>query len=560
MIRKTLLINIILMISLFFVTPVLAAKSYHAERFDVQIALQEDGAAIVTETVEFHFEGDPFTFAFREIDAKNTDGITFLDASLDGTAMSQGTQPGQVEVKAGNPLKVKWHFSPTANAAHTFVVRYRVDGLARKGEADTIIWRAIPEEHDYTIKQSSITLTYPSKAMPLGEPTLSRSFNAVVGDGPIRLTASDLGKDDDLVLTARFVSDSLTKTTPKWQVRKQQIDAAFSQASPGAVVAGLFALLLGGFGLVNFARANRREQIDSPVLPSPLPPADVPSALVGKLTGKSHSFMGAIFDLAQRGLLEVREEMGVLGTKKHMLIRKDANISLRPYEQGLLDAIFKTGETEVKLGDVPGRLMSKNALFDDPLEAELLQRGWRDPQRKEQRSKLISIGIIAMFVSIAILIAGIVVINMALGNAALITLIGVVSGISIGAFLLSMALLIYAAAYSTLTASGEEQAARWKGFEEYLKQASKGKEPAIRPDYFELYLAYAAVFGLGANWAKYFQTLGGVPLPVWFHASAASNADFSAIVVIMSASDSAGAGAAGGGGASASGGGSSGAG
>ena len=89
---------------------------------------------------------------------------------------------------------------------------------------------------------------------------------------------------------------------------------------------------------------------------------------------------------------------------------------------------------------------------------------------------------------------------------------------------------------------------------------SKGREPAIRPDFFEKYLAYAAVFGLGASWAKYFQKVGDVPLPFWFHAMAGSNNDFSAIVAVMSASDTSGAGGGAGGSAGASGGGSSGAG
>jgi uncharacterized membrane protein len=101
---------------------------------------------------------------------------------------------------------------------------------------------------------------------------------------------------------------------------------------------------------------------------------------------------------------------------------------------------------------------------------------------------------------------------------------------------------------------------RWKGFAEYLKQVSKGKEPAISADVFERYLAYAAVFGLGANWAKYFQQLGGVPLPIWFHAMAGSDGDFGAMVAVMSASDSASASSGGDGGGGASGGGSSGAG
>ena len=83
---------IVLIISLFATGPALAAKTYRAERFDVQVDLQEDGSAIVTETIEFRFEGGDFTFAFREVSATETDGITFLETSMDGTPLSQITQ------------------------------------------------------------------------------------------------------------------------------------------------------------------------------------------------------------------------------------------------------------------------------------------------------------------------------------------------------------------------------------------------------------------------------------------------------------------------------------
>ena len=61
------------------------------------------------------------------------------------------------------------------------------------------------------------------------------------------------------------------------------------------------------------------------------------------------------------------------------------------------------------------------------------------------------------------------------------------------------------------------------------------------------FLAYAAVFGLGANWAKYFQNLGGVPLPGWFYAFSGSRGDSGAMVAVMSSSDSSGASAGAGG-------------
>lgn len=552
---------IVLLLSLFLATPASAEKSYYAESFDVQVDLQEDGSAIVTETVEFRFSGDPFTFAFREISAAETDGLTFLDASMDGVPMPQGTGAGQVEVEAGDRLKVTWHFPPTSDAARVFTVRYRAEGVIRKGDADTLIWRAVPEDHDYSINNSTIILTYPPKATLLGQPTLDWNHDSRWEGDRIILTASGLSPDEDLILTASFSPNSLTQSAPAWQTRQEQSRAATERALPFGFGAGVVTFVLGILGLVTYTRANARELSVSPVVSNANPPSDVSSAVIGKLTGQYGNFMGVIFDLAQRGILEVREEKGFWGTKKHVLARTGDAPVLQPFEQVLLDSLFKPGETEINMSEVGSRLASKQKQFDASLEGELVQRGWLDLERKQKRGWLTAVGILMMFLSIVVGFVGMVAGGASVSsNPGWVTLFAALVGFAAGLFLLSIPVLIYVGTFSILTPAGEEQSARWKGFAEYLKQVSKGREPAIRPDYFEKYLAYAAVFGLGTGWAKYFQQLGGVPLPAWFHTMAGSDGDFGAMVAVMSASDSAGASAGGAGGGGASGGGSSGAG
>ncbi len=551
---------LVLLISLAAVQPALAAKSYYAEYFDVQIELQEDGSAIVTETVKFHFEGDPFTFAFREISATETDGLTFLDASMDGVQMPRGTQAGHVEVEEGDDLRVTWHFPPASNEAHVFAVRYRAVGVIRKGDADTLIWRAIPEDHDYAIERSTITLTYPASASLPSQPTLDWDFDAAWEDNRVILTTEDIEEDEDLILTARFAPDSLTTTTPQWQIRQEQVAAAAARALPAGIWAGIATLILGGLGLVTYIRAQSRDVNISPVISIASPPSDLSPALVGALLKQPHTFMGTIFDLARRGVLGIREEKGSWGAKDYHLARKPHGVPLTPFEQGLLSAIFKPDESQIRLSEAAGRLAGKKKLFDDPLEQELIQRGWLDPERKQKRAWLLGAGLSAIFLMLAFFIAALLLGNIWSQNLDLAAILGVVAGVSLAIFILGIGLLIYAGTYSVLTPAGEEQVARWKGFAEYLKQVSKGREPAIRPDYFERYLAYAAVFGLGARWAKYFESLAGVPLPVWFHGMSGSSSNFGAIVAMMSASDSTGAGGSGAGGAGASGGGSSGAG
>ena len=278
--------TIILLISVVAVTPALAAKSYYAEYFDVQIDLHDGGSAIVTETVKFHFSGDPFTFAFREITARETDGITFLEASMDGVSMSQGTQAGQVEVQAGDPLKVTWHFAPASNTAHEFVVRYRVDGVIRKGDGDTLVWRVIPEEHEYSIERSTITLTYPSEAPALEQPTLNWSHEAAFQENRVILTATGIGEDEDVVLTANFAPNSLTQASPQWQVRSERAAATAAKALPAGLIAGILTLLIGGSGLFTYLRANGRELNLSPVVPTAIPPSNLSPAIIGKLTNQ----------------------------------------------------------------------------------------------------------------------------------------------------------------------------------------------------------------------------------------------------------------------------------
>lgn len=559
--RKLSLLFIVLLISLLVATPVLADKSYSAERFDVLIELQEDGSAIITETVEFRFTGDPFTFAFREISMEETDGVTFLDASMDGVPMPQGTEAGQVEVEAGRRLVVKWHFLPTSEMTHVFVVRYAVQGIIRKGDADTFIWRVIPEEHEYWIENSTITLTYPKGMRLLEQPKLDWNFNATFEEERIILTASGIGEDTDVILTARFAPDSFSRTTPQWQIAQQQEDVATARALPVASVTGIFALIVGSLGLASFARANGREVAVSPVTSIPTPPADLPPAVVGKLAGYSQGFMGSIFDLAGRGLFVIKEEKGTWGVANHVLVRKQTTgASLSPHEQVLLDAIFKEGETQVNMSEIGIRLASKNKPFDESLVQELVQRGWLDLQRQSKQTSLMATGVIVLFLSLIVFVASLIGINFVMSNLNFVTVLAALLGISVGAFLLALALMVYASSFSVLTLPGEEQASRWKSFATFLKEVSEGKEAAISPDYFERYLSYAVVFGLGAAWAKYFETFKGIPLPVWFHATSNNSASFAAIVVLMSSSHSTGGSVGGGGTTGVSGGGASGAG
>lgn len=130
-------------------------KSYSADRFDVNVAVQPDGSLAITETVVFRFVGGPFTFAYRELLTGHTDGITDIAATLDGRPLPAGDGPGQVEISGRNPLRVTWHFEPTSNSAHTFVLTYRMSGVVRQAaDSDYLLYQVLPDDYEYVIGRS----------------------------------------------------------------------------------------------------------------------------------------------------------------------------------------------------------------------------------------------------------------------------------------------------------------------------------------------------------------------------------------------------------------------
>ncbi|MFZ5878515.1 MAG: DUF2207 domain-containing protein [Chloroflexota bacterium] len=551
MTKRLFLLILVVLFSLLTPAPALAGKDYHAERFDVQLDLQPGGDLTVTETVEFRFEGGPFTYVYRHLSWKNTDGITFLDASLDGLPLSQGAEAGQVEVENGDPLKVTWHFAPLSDETHIFSVRYKLAGALGTGAEDILERDVVPADHGYAIKNFSVHLNYADGVLPLEAPSLDRDFELVRTDVGVRLTATDIAEDERVTLTARFPAHSLAQSVPQWQAREQAESAAAARILPLGFLSGLATLLLGGLGLFTYIRANRRELNPPPQMVLPNPPADLPPALAGKLTGLSQNFVGTLFDLAQRGALTLREEKGNWGTTNYLLERTSAGLDLRPHEQALLALAFQPGHSQVSLAEVGNRMAYQSSAFDQALEQELIQRGWFDPQRKQKRNALIAAGFLFLLGGLILFIIGAVGAGVTLMQPSFLAPLAVIlAGLGFGVFFLSIPLLIHATTYSELTPAGEEQKVRWKGFHAYLDQVSQGKEPAIRPDTFERYLAFAAVFGLGAAWAGTFQRLGGVPLPAWFQSLAGSDGDISAMLAVMTAADSAGAsGSADGGGA-----------
>ena len=542
-------------------------KSYSADRFDIAMEVEEGGSVLVTETVIFDFVGGPFTFVFRELPLDHTDGISVLEASVDGVVYPVGENPGQVEISTGNPMRITWHLEPTSNTTHTVGLTYRADGVVRQEDGiDALYWQPLPDSYEYTIGESETVVDYPTSAALISEPAILAG-TAVTTQAPnqVTFTTQDLQPNDPLVFMMQFEEGSLISAPPNWQV--EQAAAAERQAAQNARIPYWigFAILVfgGGFAaLLVYYRGHRGPSTKSK-LTVMSPPSDLAPGLAGALLSEGASpnwnhAQGTMFSLAEQGVLIIEELPDKSWYRKHDFSVKhvEQGSGLQLHEEGFLDMLFddKNGRSiSIKLSDMSKKITGSSwKKYKEPLEAEMKQAGFLDPSRKKTRTTLFVLGGLLL----ALGLVGVVVIAIlndvvGLGPLAVAAAVAILGFVGIG----------FGSSLTPLSDVGAETAVTWKEFNNYLKAVSKGKQAVDSPTMFEKYLPYAAAFGLLQQWTKHFEKEGWTETPDYFHVLPTTTANQAMVVfVAMSAAThssggsaapsgagAAGAGAAGGG-------------
>lgn len=194
------------------------------------------------------------------------------------------------------------------------------------------------------------------------------------------------------------------------------------------------------------------------MLPSP-PDAELPPALAGALLGqKSCLVSSTLFDLARRGMIQIREEIPSSDPRQRDFViqRKSYLGKLYAHEQDLLDTLFKKTIT-LRASQVPVKV--RPSRLDQLVNKELYQRGWMNPPNY--------LGIIKVIPFLG------------LGFTCLGYFIS--PELSIGGFLVALIAAIVMSKFlsPSLSVEGKEQAKRWEQFRSYLKQVTERRSPAL---------------------------------------------------------------------------------
>lgn len=549
-----------------------AAKDYTAREYNVDIEVLPGGALLVSETVIFSFSGGPFTFVFRTLETDYVDAFEDFQAWMDGQALPPGGGPGQVEISPGKPIRVTWHFAPLSDSTHTFTLRYRAVGVVRQSAgADLLEWNALPTEHAYPIQSAKVTVHYPPEAGLVADPAVVRGQAAVEKvTGEVVFLARDVQPDQPLHISLAFAPGSLLAAPPQWQARQAQTAAILRQLMPWNLVSGLAILFLGITGFIFWRAQSGRDRQPLPPSPGtlPSPPSDLAPGIAAALVTRddvswAHA-LGTLFGLSRRGWLQINELPGGPWGRRKFEIEFTGDASklearaaaLAPHERGLLEMLFLTpkGRREkLSLSELSSVAARRMKTFAEPLKQELRMNGLSSLERQATRTRITYTAVVVLLLGLVGAPIALLFANVARGGEAwnVFRWTLLLFSASVALFLVGLFGVVLGSGFSPLTERGEQEGERWRAFFRYLKDVVRGREPPVRPDLFDVYLPYAAAFGMAEHWAAFFKKQGLSQPPAWFRplTQEGSAAEMAAFLAVISASSSAGAGGAAGAGA-----------
>jgi Predicted membrane protein (DUF2207) len=522
-----------------------AQSGERIRHYDVDIRIQRDGLLLVTERIDYDFDGNTRHGIFRDIPDRYAfdqrfDRVYPIDVvSVEG---SPGTPSQFKESRQSNFLRIQiGDPNTTITGLHTYTITYRVRGaLNGFSDHDELYLNAVGPYWEVPIDDASTTVTAPAGiqrvacfAGPVGS---SLPCDQSTIDGRTAAFGQpSMNPGDAFTVVVAVPRGAVQKTKPILEERSS-LRRAFDVTPVTIGVSGaLLVLVLGGFAWLVWSRGRDLRSVGSavdvafagdsdgqgeqrvPLLehgPSPVqfaPPDDIRPGQVGTLVDERANPLdvtATIVDLAVRGHLRIEEipKEGWFGHPDWRLVRLDApDDQLLRYEQLLMTGLFNDADQDgaVQLSSLKRVFAERlkrveNALYDDAMK-----RRWFAARPDKVRDRWHAIGI-------ALLVAG-----------------GVLTWLAARAHLALIPLpLILAGLLVTVgskwmprrTPKGTGMVRRVLGFRTYIAtaetQRARFEETA---NIFSKYLPYAIVFGLTEKWAQAFSALGEEPLQTsWY--------------------------------------------
>lgn len=478
------------------------------KNFESNILINKDGSIDVTEKIAYYFDAPrhgiyrniPFTK--RNDRGKRVDLIFDIRSVKDGSGRDHKYENSQENeqwiLKIGDANR-------EITGDVTYVISYSVKGaIGYFNDHDELYWNTTGDQWQVPIQHAKTTITLPTKIST--DLIKLKCFTGSTGSTDENCVGTTDGKTSTFTSTGLLNSyEGMTTVVgfPKNTVATLlpiEYVPFFERwygkiVLAGIIVAGFFwYLILPFFIIYKWYTQGRDPYVGIPATANfdppvgrdnkPLTPAETGSLLDESV--ETRDIFGSLVNLAQRGYLTI-EETDKKDFTLHFTDKSKKGNTLLPFEQKLLDGIFKSGN-DARLKDT--KLYTEIADIKDTIYKSMVADGFFAKNPSSTRNIYYAIGGLALFTM---------------------------------NFVTAFIAFVFGRNMPKKTLFGAEQAKMAKGLKNFLN--SQEKQLNFQGDkqmLFEKLLPFAVAFGVEKAWAKRFEAFD-LKNPDWYQSSNGSN-------------------------------------
>ena len=510
---------LLLLTLLLAAVPAAAQRSYQIKSFDATIVVGDDGVLDVTETITAEFHG-AYNGIYRTIPVqyRNPQGFGWtLQLDLISATDTQG-QPLRVESsRERHYRKFKIWVPGAEDATRSVVLHYRAaNGLRFFDDHDELYWNITGDEWEVPLEAVTARIELPRRATGVRAIAFNGVYGATRQDARVSVEGTSLmvtmpgplGFREGVTAVVGWDKGAVPEPTATDRVGGF-LAANWPLTLPIPVFLAMFAL---------WKRVGRDPE-ELPIAVQYEPPAGLTPAEAGTLLDHRvdmRDITATIVDLAVAGHLtiEEREESALFGLLKnqeyvfHRQAPPPGGRELRRHERLVLDGLFESGETEVRLSDLKNEFYKnlddiRSGVFDRLVGSGLLR------SRPDRVRQYWTVGGVVLGVGLAVI-----------GNVAAARWNVEPLPVFIGAGLCALIVVLFGQVMPARTVAGARGLEKVRGFEEFLTRVEGDRFGRIEktPEMFERYLPYAMAFGVEGKWARGFKDIYMEP-PRWYAGS-----------------------------------------
>lgn len=495
------------------------AKSWHFEKWLVDIQINQDSTFLVRETQTIKFEGS-FSWLKRDIAKKDLRQISDIKVFDEAGRQLTGDE---VEIsQSSSQVSVKMNFSAT-DTIKTWTFGYLVHGGLRFfKDHDELYWNAVSSERDVPIKTIEVLVRLPQ---PIDAGQTQQRLFVGLADSKQEFSNFEFLADKKTFRfwgqnIAPYENFTIVAGWPKGIIRQPLIEKILPRLQLMWLVLPIIVFI---FLLRHWLRFGHEPKMPGTIVaqyepPQNLSPAEMAVIIKQQLRPKDIS--ATMIDLACRGYLKIIEKQDkILFTKKTTYeLEKTKEFlneqTLKDHEVLLLSDLFQD-QDRVAIETLKNKFYRRLPEIKKIIFEEVVRSGFFKKSPDKVRKAYLGWGMAVVFAGIFTFV----------GLVKILPLISIWPLLSVEAC--GILLIIFSQFMPALTEKGSQTKWQALGFREYLQIAERFRLQDLTPETFEKFLPYAMIFGVEKKWAARFQDIYHEP-PDWY-VPAAGYAYFSAL-------------------------------